>query len=148
MVITVGEIYYQACGNLLHSVQTGSPAFDTVFGASLFDYLQQNVDVADAFNKGMTNVFSMLAYVVLMAYDFRNLFDRRRRRRPRQAPREASSIHSGHHRYGFRYSVDDRKSKARPWQRCIEQALLIRYRRLLRFGSTRSGHLPSVWGDS
>jgi SAM-dependent methyltransferase len=70
MVITVGEIHYQACGNLLHSVQTGSPAFDTVFGASLFDYLQQNVDVADAFNKGMTNVFSMLAYVVLIAYDF------------------------------------------------------------------------------
>jgi hypothetical protein len=42
MVITVGEIHYQACGNLLHSVQIGSPAFDTVFGASLFDYLQQN----------------------------------------------------------------------------------------------------------
>jgi hypothetical protein len=39
MVITIGEIHYQACGRLLHSVQTGSPAFNSVFGASLFDYL-------------------------------------------------------------------------------------------------------------
>jgi hypothetical protein len=70
MVITIGEIHYQACGNLLHSVQTGSPAFNSVFGASLFDYLQQNVDAADAFNQGMANLSSMLAYAVLMAYDF------------------------------------------------------------------------------
>lgn len=70
MVITLGEIHYQACGNMLHSVQTGSPAFNHVFGASLFDYLRQNVDTADAFNQGMANVSSMLAYAVLMAYDF------------------------------------------------------------------------------
>jgi len=70
MVITIGEIHYQACGNLLHSVQTGSPAFNNVFGTSLFDYLQQDADAADAFNQGMTNLSSMLAYAVLMAYDF------------------------------------------------------------------------------
>jgi hypothetical protein len=70
MVITVGEIHYQACGNLLHSIQTGSPAFNNAFGANLFDYLGQNVDAADAFNQGMTNASSMLAYAVLMAYDF------------------------------------------------------------------------------
>jgi SAM-dependent methyltransferase len=70
MVITIGEIHYQACGNLLHSVQTGSPAFNDVFGTSLFDHLRQNVDAADAFNQGMANVSSMLAYAVLMAYDF------------------------------------------------------------------------------
>src|SRR5580700_6515032 len=70
MVITVGEIHYQACGNLLHSIQTGSPAFNNAFGTNLFDYLGQNVDAADAFNQGMTNASSMLAYAVLMAYDF------------------------------------------------------------------------------
>src|SRR5712692_66830 len=70
MVITVGEIHYQACGNLLHSIQTGSPAFNNVFGASLFDYLRQNADAADTFNQGMSNLSSMLAYAVLMAYDF------------------------------------------------------------------------------
>src|SRR5437870_12395566 len=62
----IGEIHYQACGNLLHSVQTGSPAFNNVFGASLFDYLRQNGDAADAFNQGMANVSSMWASAVLM----------------------------------------------------------------------------------
>jgi hypothetical protein len=70
MVMTIGEIHYQACGNLLHSIQTGSPAFNNVFGTSLFDYLQHNADAADTFNQGMTNLSSMLAYAVLMAYDF------------------------------------------------------------------------------
>jgi SAM-dependent methyltransferase len=70
MVISLGEIHYQACGNLLHSIQTGSPAFNHGFGTGLFDYLQQNADAADAFNQGMTNLSSMLAYAVLMAYDF------------------------------------------------------------------------------
>ena len=70
MVMTIGEIHYQACGNLLHSIQTGSPAFNNVFGTSLFDYLQHNADAADTFNHGMTNLSSMLAYAVLMAYDF------------------------------------------------------------------------------
>lgn len=70
MVITIGEIHYQAWGNLLYSVQTGSPAFSHVFGTNLFDYLQQNASAADAFNKGMTNMSSMLAYALLIAYDF------------------------------------------------------------------------------
>jgi SAM-dependent methyltransferase len=70
MVMTIGEIHYQACGNLLHSVQTGSPAFNHVFGTSLFGYLQHNAGAADTFNHGMTNLSSMLAYAVLMAYDF------------------------------------------------------------------------------
>lgn len=70
MVMTIGEIHYQACGSLLHSVRTGSPAFNHVFGTSLFDYLQQNADVGAAFNQGMTNLSLMLAYAVLMAYDF------------------------------------------------------------------------------
>jgi SAM-dependent methyltransferase len=70
MVITIGEIHYQACGSLLYSVQTGSPAFDDVFGASLFDYLQQHADTAGAFHHGMTDLSSMLVYAVLTAYDF------------------------------------------------------------------------------
>ncbi len=70
IVITIGEIHYQACGDLLHSVRTGSPAFDHVFGKSLFDHLQENAGAADLFNRGMTNLSSLLAYAVLLAYDF------------------------------------------------------------------------------
>jgi O-methyltransferase domain/Dimerisation domain len=70
LLITVGEIHYQACGELLHSVQTGKPAFTKVFGANLFDYLQQNTDAAEAFNRGMTDLSSLLAHAVLLVYDF------------------------------------------------------------------------------
>jgi O-methyltransferase domain/Dimerisation domain len=70
IVITLGEIHYQACGELLHSVCTGTPAFDRVFGASLFEYLQQNRADGIAFNQGMSDLSSLLAYAVLLAYDF------------------------------------------------------------------------------
>jgi SAM-dependent methyltransferase len=70
IVITIGEIHYQACGELLHSVRTGSPAFNQVFGASLFDYLRRNADASDAFDRGMTNLSSLLAHALLLAYDF------------------------------------------------------------------------------
>jgi SAM-dependent methyltransferase len=70
MVITLGEIHYQACGELLYSVRTGFPAFNLVFGASLFDYLQRNPDASESFDRGMTNLSSLLAYAVLLAYDF------------------------------------------------------------------------------
>jgi hypothetical protein len=70
IVITIGEIHYQACGELLHSVQTGTPAFNHVFGTSLFEYLHQNTEAAGAFNRGMTNLASLLAHAVILAYDF------------------------------------------------------------------------------
>lgn len=70
IVITIGEIHYQAYGDLLHSVQTGSPAFKEVYGRGLFAYLQENTAPADAFHRGMTNLSSLLSYAVLMAYDF------------------------------------------------------------------------------
>lgn len=70
IVITIGEIHYQAWGDLLQSVRTGSPAFTKVFGTDLFEYLQRNAEAADAFNGGMTDLSSLLAYAVLMAYDF------------------------------------------------------------------------------
>lgn len=70
IAITLGEIHYQAWGKLLHSVQTGYPAFDNAFGTGLFEYLQNNAEAANTFHEGMTDVASMVAYAVLMAYDF------------------------------------------------------------------------------
>ena len=69
-VITLGEIHYQACGDLLYSVRTGCPAFNRVFGASLFGYLENNADGSDSFNRGMSNLAAMLAYAILLVYDF------------------------------------------------------------------------------
>jgi hypothetical protein len=70
IVITIGEIDYQACGDLLHAVRTGTPAFNRAFGASLFEHLQHNREDGAAFNKGMTDLAFMLSYAVLLAHDF------------------------------------------------------------------------------
>jgi hypothetical protein len=70
IIITLGEIHYQACGALLHGVQTGSPSFEKVFGTSLFEYLAHRSEEADCFNQGMSDVAAMLAYAAVLAYDF------------------------------------------------------------------------------
>jgi O-methyltransferase domain/Dimerisation domain len=148
MVITIGEIHYQACGNLLHSVQTGSSAFLKTFGTSLFEYLRQNVDAGDAFHQGMANVASMLAYAVLMSYDFAeisSIVDIGGGRGTLLG--EDSAVQSRHERYGFRHRRDDRRSNAATWQQRMGQSLLIRFRRFLHFGSTRSSRLPAEWRD-
>ena len=70
IIITLGEIHYQACGALLHGVQTGSPSFEKVFGTSLFAYLAGRSEEADCFNQGMSDLAAMLAYAAVLAYDF------------------------------------------------------------------------------
>lgn len=70
VLITLGEIHYKACGELLHTVQTGSPAFNRVFGAGLFEYLQRNRQAAVAFSNGMSDIARLLANAILLAYDF------------------------------------------------------------------------------
>lgn len=70
IVITLGEIHYKACGELLHAVRNGSPAFNRLFGANLFEHLQHDSQDGAAFNQGMSDLSSMLAYAILLAYDF------------------------------------------------------------------------------
>jgi len=70
IIMTLGEVHYQAWGSLLHCVRTGSTGFESTFGTSLFAYLQSSPEAADTFNRGMSDVASMLAYAVLLAYDF------------------------------------------------------------------------------
>ncbi len=70
IIMTLGEVHYQAWGNLLHSIRTGSTAFTSVFGSGLFGYLQCTPEAAETFNKGMSDVASLLAYAVLLVYDF------------------------------------------------------------------------------
>src|ERR1700751_4849246 len=70
IIMTLGEVHYQAWGNLLHSIRTGATGFASTFGTSLFAYLQNSPEAADTFNRGMSDVASMLAHAVLLAYDF------------------------------------------------------------------------------
>jgi hypothetical protein len=57
-------------GNLLHSVQTGEPSFEHVFGLALFEYNQQHPEHATLFNNMMTEWTASVAPTVAAAYDF------------------------------------------------------------------------------
>ena len=70
MVLTLGEIHYQAWGEFLYSVKTGHPAFDYAFGMGLFDYLSENGEDGATFNAAMTDFSELASYAVLLAYNF------------------------------------------------------------------------------
>jgi len=63
--------WWQACGDLLHSVRTGRPAFDHVHGESLFAYLRHAADAAALFNDHQSNMTRQDAAAVVNAYGFR-----------------------------------------------------------------------------
>jgi O-methyltransferase domain len=63
--------WWQACGELLHSVRMGQSAFEHVHGQALFAYLDHAVDAAAIFNDHQTNMTQQDAAAVVKAYDFR-----------------------------------------------------------------------------
>ena len=70
LVLTLGEIHYDAWGELLYSVKTDTPAFPHVFGAPLFDHLDRHRKAGDTFHEAMTDVSTLISQAVLLAYDF------------------------------------------------------------------------------
>jgi len=63
--------WWLACGDLLHSVRTGQPAFDHVHGKPLFAYLDHTADAAAIFNDHQTKMTQQDAAAVVNAYGFR-----------------------------------------------------------------------------
>ncbi len=54
----------------LHSIKTGKPAFDHVFGMDSWKYFAQNPDDQQLFDKAMTNLASTMHAAAVEAYDF------------------------------------------------------------------------------
>jgi SAM-dependent methyltransferase len=65
-----GGEQYQAWGGVLHSVRTGQPAFNQVYGSTYFDYFARNPDAAAIFDAAMTGYTTQVAHAVAAAYDF------------------------------------------------------------------------------
>ena len=65
-----GGITQQAWGDLLHSVETGAPAFGRVFGMEPFDYMAAHPDEAANFDAAMAGFTRHIAIAVTAAYDF------------------------------------------------------------------------------
>jgi O-methyltransferase domain/Dimerisation domain len=62
--------HWHSHGNLLHSVKTGQTAFDHTFGMPFFPYIQQNPQVAEIFDNGMTSFSQGIARAIAGTYDF------------------------------------------------------------------------------
>jgi SAM-dependent methyltransferase len=57
-------------GHLLHTVQTGEPATEMLRGMPVFEYLETDPELAEAFNTAMTSGSEFVIYSTLAAYDF------------------------------------------------------------------------------
>jgi len=70
-IIFSGEAFYlQAWQELLHSIQTGKPAWDKVHGMAFFEYLRQHPEAALNFDEAMTGFSHGEAQAVVSAFDF------------------------------------------------------------------------------
>jgi hypothetical protein len=65
--------YWQAFGELLHSVRTGEIAFHHSHGMGHFEYFKQNDEAAALFNEAMTNLTKPHTTAIVTAYDFSSL---------------------------------------------------------------------------
>jgi len=64
------DFTWRPWGHLVHSVRRGRPAFDHVFGMSVFDYVSKNPDLAAVLNDAMTAISTTESLRVAEAYDF------------------------------------------------------------------------------
>jgi hypothetical protein len=63
-----GEIY-QSWGSLLHSVQSGVPAFSKIYGQPIFEYFQGHPDVAERFHAGWHEITTAVAREAAEVFD-------------------------------------------------------------------------------
>ncbi|MBV9866355.1 MAG: methyltransferase domain-containing protein [Abitibacteriaceae bacterium] len=64
------ETHWNAWGNFMHSIQTGEPAFDNVFGMGFFEYCPLHPDASEVFNRAMTSLATQTHAAAAAAYDF------------------------------------------------------------------------------
>lgn len=62
--------HWRAWEGVLHSVRTGQPAFDHVFGMPLFEYFSTHPEAARIFDEAMTSRSSQENAAIVAAYDF------------------------------------------------------------------------------
>ena len=68
--IVTGEITARCWGELMHSLRTGHPAFESVFGTSVFEHLEAHPDAAAVFDHHQAQGGLALHAAVAASYDF------------------------------------------------------------------------------
>lgn len=69
-VLMIGDTHYRAWADVDHSVRTGQPAFDKVFGQPLFEYLSERPEEAKLFDAAMTGIHGGETQPMIAATDF------------------------------------------------------------------------------
>jgi hypothetical protein len=64
------RFHYEVWADLEHSVRTGTPAVEHIYGKPCFAVFGDKPEVSETFNAGMTSLSSKIAPAVLEAYDF------------------------------------------------------------------------------
>jgi SAM-dependent methyltransferase len=64
------EPTWRAWGELLHSVRTGEPAFEHVFGQGLFEWYAEHLAESAIFDEAMTSISAVESEAVATAFDF------------------------------------------------------------------------------
>jgi hypothetical protein len=70
VALLIGETHFAAFDQMMHSVRTGMPAFDKVFGQPFFDFLATRKDLGQVFDSLMTALYESEVAGMLNAYDF------------------------------------------------------------------------------
>jgi hypothetical protein len=69
-LILAGEWCWRTWSRLLHSVRTGEPAFDQIFGMSNFEYWEHNAEAGAIHDAFFTEGARMTTAPLVTAYDF------------------------------------------------------------------------------
>lgn len=69
-IAELGEIHYEAWGNIMHSVKTGEIAFDHHYGKDVWQYFETDPAKAANFNRYMASSSEPLNQAISMKYDF------------------------------------------------------------------------------
>lgn len=70
VLLSLGEENYRAWGDVLHSVKTGEPAFNHVFGMGVWEYRAQHPEQARTFDEAMANLGTVVNESIQAGYDF------------------------------------------------------------------------------
>jgi len=71
MLLFIGHPkHWEHWGQLLYSVQTGKTSAEMLRGMPIFEYLENDRDLAEVFNNAMTAVSAMAIETLIPAYDF------------------------------------------------------------------------------
>lgn len=69
-IVQGDEWHWRMWGGILHSVKTGEPAFDHLYGMDFQEYYEQNPEVAKKFDAAMVGVLGMTDAAITANYDF------------------------------------------------------------------------------